>query len=408
MKTRVAIVGAGIVGCAAAYHLARGGWRDVTVIDRGEIAAATTSQAAGLIGQLRASGVKTALIRQTLSDIAALCAEALAPAFHRIGSLRLALTREREAELHAHAAATRAEGVDVALISGREAASLAPGLDAGSVGLAAWMPGDGYAEPYSLATAYAASARRQGVRFMTGCRVDAILTRDGRAIGVRTAAGEITAEHVVDAAGAWTNVVAATAGVSVAVYPLRHQAWVTAPLGWMTPGFPVLRIPDLWAYARPEVGGVMLGFFEPEPVSVDPHALPGDFAVTAVARDPSVLSRYAEPLMKVLPGLAAAPIVGNTAGLPTFTPDGHFVVGAVPSMAGLVVASGCCAHGIAGSGGLGRAVAETVMGEPGSVDPRPMAVGRFGARFGDSAPLRLACERTYGTYYGLPRSAHDG
>ncbi len=302
MKTRVAIVGAGIVGCAAAYHPARGGWRDVTVIDRGEIAAATTSQAAGLIGQLRASGVKTALIRQTLSDIAALCAEALEPAFHRTGSLRLALTREREAELHAHAAATRAEGVDVALIGGREA----------------------------------------------------------------------------------------------------------APLGWMTPGFPVLRIPDLWACARPEVGGVMLGFFEPEPVSVDPHALPGDFAVTAVARDPSVLSRYAEPLMKVLPGLAAAPIAGNTAGLPTCTPDGHFVVGSVPSMAGLVVASGCCAHGIAGSGGLGRAVAETVMGEPGSVDPRPMAVGRFGARFGDSAPLRLACERTYGTYYGLPRRAHDG
>jgi 4-methylaminobutanoate oxidase (formaldehyde-forming) len=107
--------------------------------------------------------------------------------------------------------------------------------------------------------------------------------------------------------------------------------------------------------------------------------------------------------MEVIPGLGDAPVVGGTAGVPTYTPDGHFVVGPLSGAAGLFVATGCCAHGIAGSGGVGRAVAEAVAGGPATLDPAPMAPGRFGAKTADAAWVRVACEETYAHYYDRVR-----
>ncbi len=369
-RARVAIVGGGILGCAAAYHLARAGVSDVLVLERDELNAATTSQAAGLIGQLRTSAVKSAIVGQTLADIAALEAEGLVSGFKRTGSLRLAL---------------------------RPAPKEHP---------AAWMPNDGYAEPYTLATAYASAARRLGATFATGCDVLDIRVADGRARGVTTRqagmVADVEAEAVVIAAGAWTSVIAARARTAVPAFAVRHQAWVTAPMDWLAPTFPVVRVPDRLAYLRPEVGGLMLGFFETTPLGVDVGARAG-FSVAATPRDRDVLTVHAPGLMEIVPGLAEAPVVGGTAGVPTYTPDGHFVVGALPGVAGLFVATGCCAHGIAGSGGVGRAVAEAVTGAAATLDPTPMAPGRFGARAWDAGWVRVACEGTYAHYYDLVR-----
>src|SRR5439155_191971 len=222
---------------------------------------------AGLIGQLRTSAVKSAIVGQTLADIAALEAEGLVSGFKRTGSLRLALRPEREAEIREQVTAARRFGVDATLVGAADVARLAPGLEAPKEHPAAWMPNDGYAEPYTLATAYASAARRLGATFATGCDVLDIRVADGRARGV---------------------------------------------------------------------------------------------------------TAHAPGLMEIVPGLAEAPVVGGTAGVPTYTPDGHFVVGALPGVAGLFVATGCCAHGIAGSGSVGRAVAEAVTGAAATLDPTPM------------------------------------
>lgn len=399
---RVAIVGGGILGCAAAYHLARAGVSDVLVLERDELNAATTSQAAGLIGQLRTSAVKSAIVGQTLADIATLEADGLVSGFKRTGSLRLALTPAREAETRAQVAAARGFGVDATLVGADDARRLAPGLEVPKDHPAAWMPNDGYAEPYTLATAYATAARRGGVTFATGREVLGVRVAAGRVRGVTTRGGDVDAEAVVIAAGAWSGVIAARAGTPVPAFPVRHQAWVTAPMDWLTPTFPVVRVPDRLAYLRPEVGGLMLGFFETTPLGVDVAAR-ADFAVAATPRDRDVLTAHAPGLMDVIPGLGEAPIVGGTAGVPTYTPDGHFVVGALPGVAGLFVATGCCAHGIAGSGGVGRALAEAVTGEAATLDPGPMAPGRFGAQAWDALWVRVACEETYARYYDLVR-----
>ena len=399
---RVAIVGGGILGCAAAWHLARAGVRDVLVLERDELNAATTSQAAGLIGQLRTSALKSAIVGQTLADIAALEAEGFITGFRRTGSLRLALTPEREAEIREQVAAARRFGVDATLVGADDLLRLAPGVHAPKDRPAAWMPNDGYAEPYTLASAYAGAARRLGVTFVTGCDVLSVRTRGDRACGVTTRAADVDADAVVIAAGAWTTAIAARAGSAVPAFAVRHQAWVTAPMDWLTPAFPVVRIPDRLAYVRPEVGGLMLGFFETTPLGVD-VAAHGEFTVATTPRDRDVLTAHAGALLDVIPRLGEAQVVGGTAGVPTYTPDGHFVVGALPGLAGAFVATGCCAHGIAGSGGVGRALAEAVTGDTPTLDPQPMAPGRFGARAWDATWVRVACEETYAHYYDLVR-----
>jgi sarcosine dehydrogenase len=401
-RARVAVVGGGILGCATAWHLARAGARDVVVLERDDLNAATTSQAAGLVGQLRTSAVKSAIVGQTLSDIASLEADGLVSGFRRTGSLRLALTRERGDEIREQVAAARRFGVEATLIGADDVRRLAPGVEAAKDQPAAWMPNDGYAEPYTLATAYATAARALGVAFVTGCEVVAIRVVDGRARGVTTRDGDVDAERVVIAAGAWSSGIAARAGGAVPAFAIRHQAWVTAPLDWLTSSFPVVRVPDRLAYLRPEVGGLMLGFFETTPLAVD-LAADRQFTVAATPRDREVLTMHAAALLDVIPGLEEAPVVGGTAGVPTYTPDGHFVVGELPGIAGLFVATGCCAHGIAGAGGIGRAVTEAVMGEASTLDPAPMAPGRFGAQAWDAAWVRVACEETYAHYYDLVR-----
>jgi sarcosine dehydrogenase len=401
-RARVAIVGGGILGCASAWHLARAGVRDVVVLERDELNAATTSQAAGLIGQLRTSAVKSAIVGQTLADIARLEADGLATGFHRTGSLRLALTPERDAEIRAQVSAARGFGVEALLVGADDVKRLAPGVEPSKHHAAAWMPNDGYAEPYTLASAYAMAARRLGVVFVTGCEVRALRVADARVRGVTTTRGDVDAEVVVIAAGAWTSALASRAASAVPAFPVRHQAWVTAPVAWVTPTFPVVRVPDRLAYLRPEVGGLMLGFFETTPLGVDVAAL-REFRVDTTPRDAGVLAHHAPGLMEVVPGLGEAPVVGGTAGVPTYTPDGHFVVGPLPGVAGVFTATGCCAHGVAGSGGVGRALAEAVTGQTPTLDPAPMAPDRFGARAWDATWVRVACEETYAHYYDLVR-----
>lgn len=398
---RVVIVGGGIFGCACAWHLARAGVDDVLVLERDELNAATTSQAAGLIGQLRTSAVTSALVGQTLDDIATLAAAGHETGFRRTGSLRLALTAERDVEIRAQVAAARHFGVDATLVGADEVKRHAPGLEPSKRYPAAWMPNDGYAEPYTLATAYASAARGAGVTFVTGCDVLGIRSDAGRARGVTTREGDVDAEAVVVAAGAWTRAVATGAGVAVPAVAVRHQAWVTAPMPWVTPAFPVVRVPDRLAYLRPEVGGLMLGFFEQTPLGLDIDG-DGAFRVADTPRDPDVLAAHAPALLEVAPGLGEARIVGGTAGVPTYTPDGQFVVGAA-GVPGLFVATGCCAHGIAGSGGVGRALTEAVTGEPATLDPAALSPERFAARAWDVAWLRVACEKTYAGYYALAR-----
>jgi sarcosine oxidase, subunit beta len=402
MESRIVIVGGGILGCSVAYHLARAGTREVLLVERNELASATTSCAAGLLGQLRATAEQAELVQRTLRDIAALeCELGESPGFRRVGSVRIATTPGREREMAAQLALARAQGVEGRVIDKSEAQRLVPALDARQARMIGWIPGDGYADPYQLAMAYARSARARGVQTWTGTAVTGFRMRAGRVIAVDTDRGDVPCGTVVLAAGAWAGPVAALAGAALPVTPVRSHFWITAPHPAVRPDQPVVRFPDLrTAYTRPEVGGLLMGCYEPRSRAYDAWALGPGFTMREVDREWDVFLRHVGGLVPWFPFLEDAEMVGAMAGLPTFPPDGRYVIGRVPEVEGVLVASGCSGGGIAGSGGIGSVIAELVTTGRSSIDLTSFRADRFGAVEPRSAEFRRRCALARSAPYG--------
>lgn len=398
----IAIIGGGAFGCAVAYFLAQAGKRDVVLLEKDELASGTTSQAAGLVGQVRASPARVRIAMFSVRTFRALARETgHDPDYRPVGSLRLALTPEREAEFRRMVEVGRREGLDVEFVSPAEAARRFPLLDRSRVRAAIWCPSDGYLQPYGLTMAYARGARALGVRIHTGTPALGLVVRNGAVTGVRTAHGEIRTETVVVAAGPWAGMLATTAGVELPLVPVRHQYLVTEAIPGVSPALPVVRVPDLRLYVRAEVEGLIVGGFEADPVSVDPRGLPPDYGSLAVEPGWETLAGFGQDGLGVLPALAEARVSATFRGLPTFTPDGHFCLGEAPGVRGLVMAAGCCAHGVSGSAGLGATVAAMILGEESLVDLGPIRASRFASGGVAWDTARHAAERVYADYYAL-------
>jgi sarcosine dehydrogenase len=400
------VIGGGIWGCSIAYHLARAGLSDVAVLERRDLACGNTPQAAGLVGQLRSTELMVRSIRRVVERLERWPAEhGEESGFRQVGSLKLALTDGRVRELESHVARARSWGLAVELISPAAAQARVPFLDVRGVKAAAWIPGDGYVEPYTLTMAIARAARRLGVTFETGRPVTSIRIERGVVRGVDTRAGPLVSPRVVVAAGPWVERVAGAVGLAVDTVPLRHQHWTTAPMAAVPGDLPVVRVPDASVYIRPEVGGLMLGGFEARPKAFLMADLPETFEIEHTEKDLGVLEELAGGLTRVFPELAGAPVLKGCAGLPTFTPDGNYLLGAVPTVRGLFVAAGCNAIGIAGSLLVGEWLSELVMEGATRDDTRSQALDRFGPRYGERRRLREDCESVYGNFYSLDRGA---
>ena len=400
------VVGGGIWGCSIAYHLARAGLRDVVVLERRDLACGNTPQAAGLVGQLRSSELMVRSIRRVVDRLAHWEAEhGEESGFRQVGSMKLALTDGRVRELEAHVANARSWGLEVELMTPKAAQARVPFLETKGVKAAAWIPGDGYVEPYTLAMTIARAARRLGVIFETDRPVTAIRLDRGAVRGVDTPAGPVQTPRVVVAAGPWVERVVSAVGLAVDTVPLRHQHWTTAPMATVPANLPVVRVPDASVYIRPEVGGLMLGGFEAHPKAFSMGDLPLTFEIEHTEKDLGVLEELASGLTRAFPALDGAPVLKGCAGLPTFTPDGNYLVGAVPTARGLWVAAGCNAVGIAGSLLIGEWMGELVLEGRTRDDTSSQALDRFGPRYGERRRLREACESVYGNFYSLDKGA---
>lgn len=402
----VVVVGGGIWGCAIAFHLARAGTRDVVVLERRELASGNTPQAAGLVGQLRASELMCRSIQHVVRRLEGWEREhGEECGFRQVGSLKLALTDARARELERHVAQAHAWGLEVEPVSPAAAQARVPFLRREAVKAGAWIPRDGYVEPHTLAMAIARAARKLGVRFETQRPVTAIRVEGGRVRGVETPRGPVGAPRVVVAAGPWVERVGEAAGLAFDTVALRHQHWTTAPMDAVPRDLPVVRVPDASVYIRPEVGGLMLGGFEARPKAFRMADLPASFEIEHTEKDLGVLEELAGGLTEVFPPLEKAPVLKGCAGLPTFTPDGQYLLGAVPQTGGLYVAAGCNAIGIAGSLLVGEWMAELILEGRTRADTATQALTRFGARYGDRRRLQAACESIYGNFYSLDKGA---
>jgi len=397
----VTIVGGGAIGCAVAYTLARAGYRDIQVVEQGELAGATSGQAAGLVGQVRASRERCRLAMASVAAYARIEQETGYPAdWRQTGSVRIALTAERAAEFAALAAVARSAGLEVEFLTAARLAGLCPMLDTSGIAAALWCPTDGYLQPNSLVTAYARAGRDRGVTFATRTTVTGLRIADGAVRGVRTDQGAAATDTVINAAGPWAGAVARLAGLPLPVVPVRHEYFVTrAVAGWHA-GLPVLRAPDLRLYARAEGPGILCGGWEADGLSLDPRRVTIGQALT-VRPDWDVLSGFAADFARLAPPVTQAEVREVFRGFPAFSPDGRFIVGPVPGLRGFVMAAACNAHGVSGSAGLAEHVLESLQPGP-SPYVRSLSPGRYLPQTWDWESARAQAEQVYENYYSLP------
>ncbi|ALG73062.1 hypothetical protein VY88_14175 [Azospirillum thiophilum] len=401
----IVVVGAGILGLAVAWALGqalgRDGGRSVLVVDRHPPATQATARAAALLTRARGDAATAALVRDTYAAIAALEGELEEDlGLRRVGTLHVAAGAARVEALRALVAGNADPGADpgadpVEWLDGDGAARLAPCLSGEAVERAAFMPLDGFIDPVRLADAYRRSARRSGVRIRNGLSVRAIRVERGHVAGIDTDHGFIAAPVVVNAAGAWAAGLAWSAGVGLPQAPVRSQYWITEPRPDLFPrDLPVLVMPDAGAYARPELGALLFGLRGRRSIAFDPARLPADTAGLELADSDGgweTLEEGWHTLARLCPPLFQVGIAHYVSGLSTYTADGRFVLGPVPEVEGLFMATGCCGAGIAASGGIGRSVAASVLGRPEPVELSPFAPGRLGAVDPFSPALRDAC-----------------
>ncbi|RXF74226.1 GcvT family protein, partial [Hansschlegelia zhihuaiae] len=409
-SSRIVIVGGGIVGCSTAYHLGKLG-HEVLLIERDRLTSGSTWHAAGLVGQLRTNANITQLLGESVRLYETLEADTgLATGWKRNGGLRLACNPDRWTEVKRQAATARSFGLEMQLLTPKEAQELWPLMSVDDVVGAAFLPTDGQANPTDITQALAKGARMAGVAIREQVSVTSIEVEQGRVRAVVTDQGRVACETLVICAGLWSRELGKLAGVNIPLAPVKHQYVVTEPIEGVTRGLPTLRDPDRLTYYKEEVGGLVLGGYEPNPVAWDtPGGLPKDFAFSLLDGDWDHFGPTLELALGRVPALETAGIKQLINGPESFTPDGNFILGEAPEVRGVFVGCGFNAFGIAAGGGAGMALAEWVAkGEP-PYDLWPVDIRRFGANHGDGNWVRTRTLEAYAKHYTMawPSEEHD-
>ena len=402
---RAVIIGGGVGGTSIAYHLAELGWRDIVLVDRAELTSGSTFHSAGLVGQLRSSVTLTRMMMYSTELYRRLAVETgVDPAWHEVGSLRLASSPERLEELRRQAGWAKTFGLPLELIGPGDAKTLFPLMSTDGVLGAVHLPTDGWLDPSGLAGALAAGARQRGATIRPHTKVVAIGTERGRVTGVtvehRGEREEIAAEVVVNAAGMFAPEIGRMVGVTVPLIPMAHQYLFTEAVEGVHPDLPQLRDPDNLVYFREEVGGLCMGGYERDPAPWALDGIPADFNGKLLAPDMPRFESIMEGAIRRVPSMADARVSRVINGPEAFTPDNEFILGE-SDVRGFWVAAGFSAHGIAGAGGIGRQVASWIVeGEP-ELDLWKMDIRRFGAAYRSRAYTLARSIENYATYYDI-------
>jgi glycine cleavage system aminomethyltransferase T/glycine/D-amino acid oxidase-like deaminating enzyme len=411
-RARVVIIGGGVGGTSIAYHLAQLGERDVVLLDRDELTSGSTFHSAGLVGQLRGS---VSLTRMMMDSVELY--RTLDCGWIECGGIRLAGTEEREQEVLRQVAWAKTFGLPLELLNADEAQALFPLMVTDGVRCASYLGTDGYLDPSQLTFALAAGARDGGCSIFTHTRVTGIDVEHGplggRVRGVQTEWGPIEAEIVVNAGGMFAAELGRLAGVRVPIVPFAHEYLVTQPFRerGADEHLPTLRDPDLLVYFREEGAGLVMGGYERDsaPWALDRHlrdAIPADFNGRLLEEDWPRFEQIAVNSRQRVPVMDDITVTKLINGPEAFTPDNEFCLGET-DVRGFFVAAGFCAHGLAGAGGVGKAMAEWIVeGEP-SLDLWHMDIRRFGPHYRSPSYTLKRTKEVYETYYDIRYPGHE-
>ena len=395
-QARVVIIGGGITGCSIAYHLTQMGWKDVVIVDKGELTSGATFHAAGLVGQLRASVNITKMLKYSIELYSRLEKETgQHTAWSEVGGLRIASSKDRMEELRRSAAMAKTFGLPMELISPKEACDLFPVMEKKGIVGAAFLPTDGQIDPSGVTYALAKGARDRGAEIYTDTRVTGIALKSGAVREVITEKGKIKTEIVVNAAGIWAPEIGKMVGVPIPIIPMEHQYIITKPIEGVPRGMTTMRDPDLLVYFREEVGGLVMGGYEHHPIPWALDGIPRDFTKKLLKSN----YEHFEPLsllaMKRVPAVGKAEIITLLNGPEAFTSDGDFIMGEAAEVKNFFVSAGFCAHGIAAAGGVGKMMAEWIIEGRPSLDIWRLDIRRLGAHH---ASQKYALDRSIEVY----------
>jgi 4-methylaminobutanoate oxidase (formaldehyde-forming) len=414
---RIVVIGGGIMGCSVAYHLSQLGEKDVVLLEQGRLTSGTTWHAAGLVGQLRAHESMTRLIRYSTDLYANLEAETgLATGWKKCGSLAVARTADRMTQLKRTAAVARAYGVACDVIGAAEAGNLFPLMRTDDLQGAVWLPGDGKANPADLTLALAKGARNRGVKIFEGVRVTEprLVNADGRR-SVRALewndkqgrTGTIAADVVVLCGGQWSREMGRRMGVTVPLFSCEHFYIVTDVIPGVFRDLPVMRDPDGYIYFKEEVGGLLMGGFEPDATPWLQSArhrggIPENFEFQLLPDNWDAFQILMENAILRVPAFETAQVKQFYNGPESFTADNNFILGPAPGLANVWVGGGFNSMGIASAGGAGKALAEwIVQGEP-TLDLWPVDIRRFARFNGNESWLPDRIKEVLGLHYKMP------
>ena len=362
------IVGAGFAGAATAYHLTRRGVRDVLLIEQESIPG------------FHSSGRNAAMMRQCVPDpdLATLTRDGAMflrhlpddwpepVQFKQNGSLLLG-SGAGWSKLKQDAESGRRLGIDVALWTSDQVKQHVPVLKEAEFEGAIWCGSDGIVDIHALLSGYLKAAVSKGARVRYDCQVRAIRAGSETDIELVTNGEPIRTKTIVNASGAWANVLARMAGArELPLRPCRRHLFVSPPLAWIDPSWPFVWDVTHDIYFRPEGEGLLLCACDQTELA------PGDPPV-----DGSVKELLAEKIERFMPGLAAVSISRGWAGFRTLTPDGRFIIGWDPGVKNFFWAAGLGGHGMTTSSAVGELAADLLIGGS-SKKSEPFSPARFG------------------------------
>ena len=409
-QAQIIVIGGGIIGCSTAYHLARDHKADVLLLEQGKITSGSTWHAAGLVGQLRSSASITKVLKYSVDLYKGLAAETgLDTGWKMTGCLRLATTQDRWTEYKRLATTARSFGMDMELVSADEVKRMWPLMDTSDLIGASWLPTDGQASPSDITQSLAKGARMHGAKIVEGVTVTGFRMDGRRITHVETSQGDIACDKVVNCGGMWARQLGAMAGVAVPLHPVKHQYIITEKIDGLSPDAPTLRDPDRRTYFKEEVGGLVMGGYEPNPQGWVTGDIPPNWEFRLFDDDFDHFGQHLEQAIARVPALEHTGVKQMINGAESFTPDGNFILGPAPECDNMYVGAGFNAFGIASGGGAGWVLAEWVMRGEAPLDLWAVDIRRFSGLHRDRDWVATRTLEAYGKHYtvAFPHEEYD-
>ncbi|MEO8842648.1 MAG: FAD-dependent oxidoreductase, partial [Kofleriaceae bacterium] len=376
---RVVIVGGGIIGCSVAYHLAHMGCKDVVLLERDKLTSGTTWHAAGLMVTFGSTSETSTEMRKYTRDLyARLEAETdQNTGWKPCGFIEVAGDRDRLEEYRRVSAFNRHCGIDVHEISPGQIKDLFPFAKVDDLLAGFYVKEDGRADPVGATMALAKGARQAGATLLENTPALGVIVKRGAVAGVRTPEGDITCDVVVNCAGMWARQLGAQNGIAIPNQAAEHYYLITEQVPGLGRDWPVLEDPGSYGYFREEVGGLMIGMFEPVCAPWNVKRIPEDFSFGEIQPDWDRMGPYLEKAMARVPISMDVGVKKFFCGPESFTPDLQPIVGETPEVKNYFVAAGLNSIGILTGGGLGRVLAHWIMTGSPDVDVTTMHVDRL-------------------------------